>query len=74
MRPLYDARIEDLGPRDLVKVTCQGCAHIIRLAPVYLRDRLAIEPYQPVLSLRRRLRCTRCHTRGHVDIKIEWRG
>ena len=70
MRPLYDARIEDLGPRNLVKVACQACAHIIRLAPIYL----AIEPYQPVLSLRRRLRCTRCHTRGHVDIKIEWRG
>jgi hypothetical protein len=43
MRPLYDARIEDLGPRNLVKVACQACAHIIRLAPIYL----AIEPYQP---------------------------
>ena len=40
----------------------------------YLGERLAIEPYQPVLSLRRRLRCTRCHARVRVDIKIEWRG
>jgi len=74
MRPLYDARLSDLGPRDLVKVTCQACSNMVRMSAVYLRHpRLKIEDYQTILSLRRRLRCRRCHTIGHVDLTIEWR-
>jgi len=27
MRPLYDARIEDLGPGDFLRVECIACGH-----------------------------------------------
>jgi len=27
MRPLFDARIEDLGPGDFLKVECAACGH-----------------------------------------------
>ena len=27
MRPLYDARIEDLGPDDFLRVECVACGH-----------------------------------------------
>jgi hypothetical protein len=75
MRPLYDARLRDLGGRDLVKVTCQACSHMSRLADAYLRrPAFKVEEYQTILALKRRLRCSRCHTIGHVDITIEWRG
>ncbi|HTQ33191.1 MAG TPA: hypothetical protein VMI30_03380 [Stellaceae bacterium] len=74
MRPLYDARLSDLGPRDMVKITCQACAHITRLPRSYFERFARTEPYQPVVSLKRRLGCTRCRTRGYVDISIEWRG
>src|SRR4029077_8913125 len=35
MRPLYDARIEDLGPGDFVHVEC-ACGHIERLTAAML--------------------------------------
>jgi len=72
MRPLYDARLKDLGPRDLGKITCTGCSHITRMIGTYLQKR-GVQPYEPILSLKRRLRCTRCHSQGHVDIVIEWK-
>jgi len=72
MRPRYDARLRDLGPRDLIKIQCNA-SHIARMGVAYLLHR-RIEPYQPVLALKRRLRCRRCHSQGHVEISIEWRG
>jgi hypothetical protein len=33
MLPLYAARIEDLGPDDLVKVDCPACRHVALLTP-----------------------------------------
>ena len=33
MLPLYAARIEDLGPGDLVKVDCAACYHVALLTP-----------------------------------------
>jgi hypothetical protein len=35
MRPLYDARVEDLGPDDRVVVEC-GCGHVERLTAAML--------------------------------------
>jgi len=63
MRPLYDTRLRDLGPRDLLKIQCTACSHIVRMIASYLAGR-GIQPYEPILSLRRRLRCRRCHHRG----------
>jgi hypothetical protein len=73
VRPLYDARYRDIGSRDIVVVRCAACSHSVRIGQRYLA-RLNLEPYQPILSLKWRLRCRRCHTRGHVDISIEWHG
>jgi hypothetical protein len=28
MKALYEARIEDLGERDLVQIECLGCRHL----------------------------------------------
>jgi hypothetical protein len=42
MRPLYDARLGDLGPRDIVRVRCTACAHdtrMIRRLPAKARRR-----------------------------------
>jgi hypothetical protein len=34
MRPLYDARIEDLGPGDFLKVECAACGHYELVPPI----------------------------------------
>ena len=73
MRPLYDARLRDLGPRDIIKIRCDACSHSSRMGATFLL-RYGLESYEPILSLRRRLRCRRCHSQGHVDISIEWKG
>lgn len=74
MRPLYDARIGDLGDRDLLKMRCNACSHLVRMSRDYLLRFVRMEPYQPVLSLQRRFLCRKCRTRGYVDIVIEWKG
>jgi len=71
--PPYDARLRDLGPRDLVKITCTGCSHIVRMVASHL-EKHGIHPYGPILTRKRRLRCTRCHSQGHVDITIRVEG
>jgi hypothetical protein len=72
VRPLYDARVGDLGPRVIIKIRCDACSHSSRMVATFLLRR-GLQPYEPILSLRRRLRCRRCHSQGHVDISIEWR-
>jgi hypothetical protein len=37
MVPLYAARIEDLGPGDLVRVECAACAHDVLITRSALR-------------------------------------
>jgi hypothetical protein len=44
MAPLYLARIEDLGPGDLMKVDCAGFSHTALLAPGLL-DRLGLRKH-----------------------------
>jgi hypothetical protein len=70
MRPLYDARIEDLGPRDLVKVECP-CGHTERLTEMVL-TLAGAEPYQKVLDLARRLRCRECDAQGDALVSVVW--
>jgi hypothetical protein len=68
MVPLYAARIEDLGPGDIVKVDCAACcrrllrssaelrcSHTALLTPASLA-RLGLEPRQRVLDLKDRVR------------------
>lgn len=71
MVPLYSARIEDLGPRDFVKIDCGGCSHTALLAPVFLH-RLGLSPQDKVLDLKDRVRCRGCGARGCAAVSIVW--
>jgi hypothetical protein len=72
MRPLYDARIEDLGPGDFLYVQCAGCGHDLLIPPSGLRHGLKLPPYMPVLDLESRFRCRECDARGKVVVSIRW--
>src|SRR5207247_1502752 len=72
MVPLYAARIEDLGPGDLVKIECIACGHTELIPPSSLLQGLRLTPYTPVLDLEPRLRCRECHVRGKALVTIKW--
>ena len=69
MRPLYAARIEDLGPGEFVKVDCAACHHVALLTPEAL-----LNPAAKVLDLKGRLRCRGCGRKGRAVVSIRWRG
>jgi hypothetical protein len=71
MVPLYLARIEDLGPGDLVKVDCAACSHTALLSTAFL-SRLGLDPRDKVLDLKNRVRCRSCGLRGHAVVSIKW--
>ena len=70
MRPLYDARVEDLGPDDLVVVEC-ACGHLEHLTAAMLST-AGVAPYTSVLGLKRRLKCKSCRWRGRADVTVKW--
>ena len=72
MRPLYDARIEDLGDGDFLRVECAGCGHDEMIPPIGLLQGLRLPPYMRVLDLERRFRCRECDQRGKVVLSIRW--
>ena len=71
MRPLYDARIRDLGPGDFVKVDCI-CGHGELIPASGLQQGVGLPPYMPVLDLESRFRCRECDQRGKVVVSIRW--
>jgi hypothetical protein len=73
MRPLYAARIEDLGLGDFVKVDCAACHHVALLTPEALL-RVGLRPGAKVLDLKHRLRCRGCGRKGRAVVSIKWRG
>jgi len=70
MVPLYQARIEDLGPGDFVKVDCAACSHTALLSAASL-GRLGLCPGQKVLDLKDRLRCQGCGVRGRAVTSVK---
>ena len=62
MVPLYAARIEDLGPGDLVKIDCAACSHPALLTSAFLAG-LGLDPRHKVLDLKDRVRCRACGVR-----------
>jgi hypothetical protein len=62
MRPLYDARVEDLGPADFIEVKCV-CGHEALIVTVALTQSLRLSGYERILGLQRRLRCQECDRR-----------
>ena len=55
MRPLYDARIEDLGDGDFLHVECAACGHYEMIPPIGLLQGWRLPPSMRVLDLERRL-------------------
>jgi hypothetical protein len=70
VKPLYTARIEDLGPGDCVKVECTVCGHTELLPSVGLLQGMRLPPYTHVLDLKPKLRCRECDTKGRVVVSI----
>jgi hypothetical protein len=70
MRPLYDARIEDLGPDDRVLVEC-ACGHVEQLTAAMLTT-AGVPQYGKVLDLQRRLKCQECRWKGRAIVSIKW--
>jgi hypothetical protein len=72
MRPLYDARIGDLGPGDFVHVEC-ACGHT-ELLTAGMFATAGVASYRKVLDLSNRLRCRECDERGRAVVSIKWAG
>jgi hypothetical protein len=57
MRPLYDARIEDLGDCDFLRVECVACGHDELIPRIGLVVGLRLPATMKVLDLQSRFRC-----------------
>jgi hypothetical protein len=72
MKPLYAARIDDLGPADFVKVECMACGHVTMIPPIGLLQGMRVPATTLVLDLEPRLRCRECAARGKVVVTVSW--
>jgi hypothetical protein len=72
MVPLYAARIEDLGPGDLVRVECAACGHDVLITRSALLQGLRLAPTDLVLDLESRFRCRECDARGKAVVSVRW--
>jgi hypothetical protein len=72
MRSLFEARLEHLGPSDLVEITC-ACGHAEMLSATMLRT-AGVQDHQTIVDLKWKLRCRECDERGKVAITIRWDG
>jgi hypothetical protein len=70
MRALYEARLEDLRPGDLVKVECV-CGHTELLTAQMLAT-AGVKPYQHIIDLQLKLRCRECDAKGKAVISVQW--
>jgi len=70
LRMLYEARLEHLGPGDLVKIECP-CGHSELLTAAMLAT-AGVNPYETILDLQHKLRCRECNVRGRAVISIRW--
>ncbi len=73
MKPLYAARVQDLGPGDVVVVTCGACRHTAEFPPSAPTRGLGLKSTEKVLDLERRLRCRLCLARDQAVVSIKWK-
>ena len=71
VRPIYDARVSDLGAGDLVHVECP-CGHSELLTAAMLGT-AGVAPHVKVVDLSHRLRCRECDARGKAVISVQWK-
>ena len=72
MKALFEARVSDLGPGDVVIAECQECGHSLAITPATLVHGLRLQPYERLLDLERRLRCRACDTKGRATVVVRW--
>ena len=72
MRPLYDARIEDLGDGDFLRVECVACGHDELIPRIGLVVGIRLPASMKVIDLQSRFRCRECDRRGSVSLSIRW--
>ena len=72
MVPLYAARVQDLGPGDVVVFRCGACGHTAELPLSALIQGLGLKPTEKVLDLERRLRCWLCYAKDQAAVSIKW--
>jgi hypothetical protein len=73
MKMRYEARIQDLGPGDFVKVECAACGHAELLASDQLRIKgQALPPYTPcsIVSVRGRRLSPAVTQPSHAPITV----
>ena len=70
MRALFEARLEHLGPGDLVQVECV-CGHVEMLTATMLAS-AGVQPYENIQGLRYKLRCRECDAKGKAIVSIRW--
>jgi hypothetical protein len=68
MRPLYAAKLEDLGPADRIKVVCGACKHVALIAAAGLGQ----SAHTSVLDLKHLLRCQGCGAKGRAVVSVIW--
>ena len=73
MVPLYAARVQDLGPGDVVVFRCGACGHTAELPPSALLRGLGLELTAKILDLERRLRCRLCYAKDQAVVSIKWK-
>ena len=73
MVPLYAARIEDLGPRDFVRVEC-ACGHDEMIAAAGLTHGMRLPPTRKYSTCNRGCGAAKCESRGSVSLSIKWAG
>jgi hypothetical protein len=71
MRPFYDARIEDLGEGDYLRVECV-CGHSEMVPRIGLVVGMRLPASMKVLDLQSRFRCRECDRKGSVSLSIRW--
>jgi len=73
MKAMYEVRLSDLQPGDLVKVMCVACGHEGLVPPDKIRMKgVPLPGYTPVLDLQYVLRCQECDTKRRVLISVLW--
>jgi len=68
-KPLYDARLENLTPGDLVKVEC-ACGRVELIPPVGFLQGMRLSPDTLVPGLAPRMRCRECDARGKAVVSV----
>ena len=69
---LYEARIQDLGPGDFVRVECTVCRHEELIPAIGLQQGMRLPPCTPVLDLAPKLRCRECDANGKAIVSVVW--